>query len=225
MNRPDSASRLCHVINMLAWLVLMLPVPSVAADLMAPLQFTDFEHITFSRIPANEVTVSDETIRLNVNHSASFLMASFDKVRPVSAVSIRWRSKGRPAVLDRAHEEQKAGDDAVVKLGLLLRSDESGFRPFLPAWMQRVQSKLKYPSQYMYYLVADSRHSAGERWLSPYNRRITMLSMHNTGQDDGWNISEMQLDMPLEVVAVWLMADGDNTGSAFTTEVSSIELR
>jgi hypothetical protein len=189
------------------------------------LKFSGFEHISFSRIPANSIETTDKRVRFDVNASASFLMTAFDHVVPVKEVSVTWRSDGVPSVRNAQQEMEKAGDDAVVKVGLLLRADEPGFHPFLPAWMRRVKQKLAYPSEIMYYLVADARHMPGQRWDNPYNRRVTMMAMNDEKNADGWTTSRMKFDAPLEVVAVWLMADGDNTGSSFSSEVRQIELR
>lgn len=189
------------------------------------LPLASFEHIEFGRIPANTVNVDADTITLDVMKSASFLMHSFDDVLNVKQVSMSWKSDGKPAVPNAIKEQQKGGDDAVVKLGLLLRADKKPFKPFLPAWMEKVEASLKYPSTEMIYAVADSKHNSGERWVSPYNDRVTMVSMQDGMSDDGWYHSKLVFEQPVEVVAVWLMSDGDDTQSSFTTQVRVIQLR
>ena len=204
---------------------------SVAADVCADsercyrAEFSELQHIEFSRIPANLVKIEDGAVTFSVMKSASFLMQGFDRVMPVKQVDMSWRSEGVPAVQDAGKEKQKAGDDAVVKLGLLLKADQERFNPFLPAWMKQVRDKLSYPSEMMIYLVADSRHDAGLRWSNPYNERATMVSMTDEPSGDGWYRSKVAFDEPVEVVAVWLMSDGDNTGSSFVTTVREIVLR
>jgi len=187
--------------------------------------FAELQHIEFGRIPANEITVSDGTVTFRVMKSASFLMQGFDQVMPVKQVDLSWKSEGVPSLQDADQEKQKAGDDAVVKLGLLLRADKEGFNPFLPGWMKQVRQELSHPSEMMIYLVADSRHDAGQRWANPYNERITMVSMLDVPTGDGWNRSTMEFDEPVDVVAIWLMSDGDNTGSSFVTTVREVVLR
>ena len=187
--------------------------------------FSELQHIEFGRIPANKITITDSTVTFNVMKSASFLMQGFDKVMPVKQVDLSWKSEGRPALRDTDQEKQKAGDDAVVKLGLLLRAEKERFNPFLPAWMKQVREGLSYPSEMMIYLVADSRHDAGQRWANHYNERITMISMLDVQNMDGWYQSSIEFDEPVEVVAIWLMSDGDNTGSSFVTTVREVILR
>lgn len=188
-------------------------------------EFSGLQHIEFGRIPANEISISDGAVTLNVMKSASFLMQGFDQVMPVKQIDMSWRSEGGPALRDAGQEKQKAGDDAVVKLGLLLRAEKERFNPFLPRWMKQVREGLSYPSEMMIYLVADSRHDAGQRWANPYNERITMVSMLDVQTGDGWYQSSIEFDEPVDVVAIWLMSDGDNTGSSFVTTVREIILR
>jgi hypothetical protein len=218
-------------------LLMLQPAAAIAADSTTRVDscaesdhcyradFSELQHIEFGRIPANEVTISDGMVTFNVMESASFLMQGFDKVMPVKKVDMSWKSEGVPSLRDAEQEKQKAGDDAVVKLGLLLRAEKERFKPFLPAWMKQVREGLSYPSEMMIYLVADSRHAAGQRWLNPYNERITMVSMLDAQAGDGWYRSSIEFDEPVEVVAIWLMADGDNTGSSFVTTVREIVLR
>jgi hypothetical protein len=219
-------------------LSMLQPAAGIAADTATDLlgscaagspcyrtDFSELQHIEFGRIPANEITISDGAVTFNVMKSASFLMQGFDKVMPVKQVELSWRSEGGPALHDADQEKQKAGDDAVVKLGLLLRAEKERFNPFLPAWMKQVREGLSYPSEMMIYLVADSRHDAGQRWANPYNERITMVSMLDVPTGDGWNRSTIEFDEPVDVVAIWLMSDGDNTGSSFVTMVREVVLR
>ncbi|MBE9560886.1 MAG: hypothetical protein IMF15_08850, partial [Proteobacteria bacterium] len=40
----------------------------------------------------------------------------------------------------------------------------------------------------------------------------------------GWHAARYQFSEPVRVVAIWLMADGDDTHSAFTVSVRDIRL-
>jgi hypothetical protein len=56
-----------------------------------------------------------------------------------------------------------------------------------------------------------------------------MIAMNETTGDvtlqQGWNKAYYQFSEPLKVVAIWLMADGDDTQSAFTVSVKNINLQ
>jgi len=218
--------------------ICLFPTQLLAADVSAPDDLSLFEsnytHIQFGRIKANQYEFESRVLNTRVDSSASFLMKAFESVKPVKQVSFKWRSDQLPEVKDAVHEKQKAGDDAVFKLGLLLKADNEIDNPFLPKWMRQVKSLLNYPSENMIYLVAGSKHVAGEQWPNPYNRRVTMVAMSAAdieskleskidGEfEEGWQQASYQFGEAVEVVAVWLMADGDNTGSSFTSYVKDI---
>lgn len=188
------------------------------------LQAENFEHIQFKKIKANRVTYQDQQLQINVDDSASILMLPFETIKPINKVSFEWRSEGGPLTKDSQHELKRSGDDAVFKLGLLLASDDDSINPFVPPWLKQVREQLKFPSEEMIYLVADARHVPGERWTSPYNRRITMISVASRDTGSGWRQSTFQSEQPLDVVALWLMADGDNTHAAFSVAIKNIVL-
>lgn len=188
------------------------------------LQDDNFEHIEFGKINANHYVFHDQQLQIDVDSSASFLMKAFNTVRKIHKVSFAWRSKDAPQIINSQHEAKRKGDDAVFKLGLLLKSDDSSLNPFLPSWMKRVESLLKFPSQNMIYLVADAKHAPGRQWPNPYNKRVTMISISSVPDHKGWMQASYQFEQPVNVVALWLMADGDNTKSKFTAGVKNVVL-
>ena len=187
------------------------------------LQADHFEHIQFKRIKANRYTFQQQ-LQIDVDNSASILMLPFETVKQLNRVSFEWRSEGGPLTEDAQHELKRNGDDAVFKLGLLLKADSESINPFVPPWLKQVRKLLKFPSEEMVYLVADAKHAPGERWTSPYNRRVTMISVESRGDGSGWQQSSYQFEQSLDVVALWLMADGDNTHATFTVSIKNIVL-
>jgi len=188
------------------------------------LQADDFEHIQFKKIRASTYTFHDQLLQIDVDKSASFLMLPFDEVKKIDRVSFEWRSEGRLQIDSPQHEEQRNGDDAVFKLGLLQKSEDSFLNPFLPPWMKRVEALLKYPSENMINLVAAAKHAPGEQWPNPYNKRVTTIAVGSVSSGQGWMKASYQFAQPVDVVGLWLMADGDNTGSSFSTYVKNISI-
>jgi len=188
------------------------------------LQSKNFEHIAFSRIKPNQHSFRNQQLQINVNESASFLMQSFNHVKSVKHISFEWRSDGLPNIKNAQNEEQKQGDDAVFKLGLLLKTDESMLNPFIPKWMKRVETLLNFPSEEMIYLVANAKHAIGKQWVNPYNKRVTMISIGSVDKKQNWKTAHYEFNLPVNVVAIWLMADGDNTHSRFTAYIKNIKI-
>ena len=82
-------------------------------------------------------------------------------MQKVSKVSFQWRSAGEPAVKNEEHEGKRNGDDAVFKLALLLRADETLFNPLIPSWMKRVDKLLSLPSEKVIYFSRWSEACGG----------------------------------------------------------------
>jgi len=184
-----------------------------------------FETIRFNGIPPSRYRFEQGQLIAEVDNSASFLMQAFDTVKRVTAVSFRWQKQGTLRVRDAVHESRRDGDDALFRLGLLLKGEAEDLPgPFVPKWLQRVRSLLHFPSESMLYLLPGARHAAGERWPSPYNARVTMVAMASQADAAGWQLARYRLPQAAEVVAIWLMADGDSTASRFTTRVKDIVL-
>jgi len=184
----------------------------------------DFEHIQFSTKNPTIYRYQKNVLVIEVDNSASFLMQAFDTVKHVNNVSFEWKSNGLPTINDAGHEARREGDDAVFKLGLLIEADEELTSLFLPLWMRRVNELLNFYSGEMFFLVAGAKHAAQQDWPGPYNKRMTMIAMENVSDFQGWSKASYQFSEPVKVVALWLMADGDDTSSSFTVHVKNISL-
>ncbi len=195
---------------------------ALAQELKLPLVGDSFEHIQFGKIQPNRYQFENGVLRIEVDDSASFLMRAFEQPIQLAAVRFQWRNKGELRVRDAAHESRRDGDDALFKLGLLLPSEAAWPNPFVPKWLKRVQNLLTLPSENMLNLVVGARHRAGERWSGPYSSRVQMFAVASQPREDGWRQAQHIFQQPLQVIAVWLMADGDNTASRFSTEVRNI---
>lgn len=188
------------------------------------LQAENFEHIQFKKIQASKHSYDKGVLKIEVDDSASFLMLPFDTVKNIKKVSFEWRSEGAPLIKNAQHELKRSGDDAVFKLGILLKSNDESINPFVPSWLKQVRQQLKFPSEEMIYLVAAAKHAPGEHWVNPYNKRITMISVASQGDESGWQKSSYMFDKSQDAVALWLMADGDNTHATFNVSIRNIVL-
>jgi hypothetical protein len=183
------------------------------------------QHFSFTRIAPSTYQFDDAGLLINVTRSASFLQHAFRDKRLVSQVSFDWKLlSGELLLRDSAHESRRDGDDAVFKFGLLIEGSPEIPNPLTPAWLQQANAALSFPSGRLIYIAAAARHGAGEHWQGPYNKRIEMIAAASTPGDDGWSHASLRLESPQSVVGVWLMADGDNTGSTFAVRVKNIGL-
>lgn len=210
---------LISVLSYLAFTFFTLPPEKIIS-----LTAGDFEHIQFRTKTPTAYSYHENGLLIKVDKSASFLMQAFTAVKQVKQVSFEWKSEGLPAIKNAVHESQRQGDDAVFKLGLLIETPDAISDVLLLSWMRRVDSLLKFPSEEMFFLVAGASHAAGQRWVGPYNKRVIMIAMNNAAGERGWFQASYQFSEPVKVVAIWLMADGDDTSSSFTAHIKNIKI-
>ncbi|MEO1246550.1 MAG: DUF3047 domain-containing protein [Pseudomonadota bacterium] len=187
----------------------------------------DRQHITFDDKPTTDYTIDNSGVLVaTVDRSASFLLYSFDNAVPVSTVQWEWRNTGTPNLLSAEHEESKDGDDAQLRIGLVIHGDPPGVvAAFAPAWIKQVSEHLKLTTNAMLFLISGSKHADGDTWTSPYFKRITHRAVMGTPGPDGWSRSSVTFAEGHAVVGVWLMADGDNTNARFKTQLRNLMLQ
>ncbi len=182
-------------------------------------------HIKFKRITPNTLSLSKTGLSIKVNESASFILLPFKKIRHTTGVNFDWRSQGELRIADARTEATREGDDARLRVGLILKGDSQPFfNPLAPEWVKIVNDSLYFPYKNLVYLIAGARHPPASRWINPYNEKVSMISIPSEPLDQGWLKATYRFEAPLAVIGLWIMADGDNTGSTFTTELKNLQL-
>ncbi len=204
------------------WLPLLLASVQLNADPI-DLDKRNFEHIHFKRIQPNSVSFNNDVIDFEVNNSSSFLLLAFDDVRSIRTVSFQWKAKGMLNKDSVALEKTRKGDDAWLRVGLIIKGEPQHLpEPLLPRWMKQVRKTLNYPTNRMVYLIPDARHAAGETWQSPFSSDIDMISVASTVRSDNWNQVTHVFTDAQQTVGLWIMADGDNTRSIFNSQLRNL---
>jgi len=187
-------------------------------------RFADFHHISFGNIPATKYSQEEDAIKADVASSSSFLLKPFSSVKNIKKVQWRWRMTGDFKVDSFALLQSKAGDDAVVRVGLI----KSGYAPmapfFAPSWIKAIKDYLKLAGAQMHYVVAGGPAPAGAAWVSPYSKSMTMVQAKSSVEKDGWTLSQHDFQESIKVVGLWLMADGDNTKSNFSVLIKDLRV-
>jgi hypothetical protein len=181
------------------------------------------EHIHFKRIKPNIVSFDNGVVRFRVNNSASFLLLAFEDIRNVNSVSFQWKASGEMNINSVQHEKSRKGDDAWLRVGLILEGEPAHVpEPLLPRWMQQVRKTLRYPSNRMVYLVPGALHAPGTSWRSPFSDDVDMVSVSSSPASNGWKQAEYVFPEAQRTVGLWIMADGDNTNSIFSSELRQL---
>ena len=183
-----------------------------------------FVHVTFKGLKPTIYSNDGPDLIAKAHASASFLLLPFTQIRIVKMVSFVWQGEALSAVKNPTHEATKDGDDAALRIGLILAGDPPLIPYFAPSWLKAVRGVLKLPSNKMIFLVAGARHNPGEIWRNPMSDSIEYVAVGDHSKADGWRTAEVPLQGSKELVGLWIMADGDNTESKFTTRLRNLRL-
>jgi hypothetical protein len=198
---------------------------SLVAALFFDLQPKAFEHVSFDGRTPTVYKADGETLVMDVKESSSFLLRPFDKVQPVKRVSFEWQSEGELSVASPAEERTKRGDDARLRVGLLLSGEAPLIPFFAPSWIKAIRDAMHLPADRMLYLTVGAKSPPGSEWPSPYGGGMRIRVLGSRPVDGGdWKAAEASFSPPLPVVGVWLMADGDDSRSRFRTLLRKLTL-
>ena len=87
-----------------------------------------------------------------------------------------------------------------------------------------MRETLHHSSDKMIYIISGSKHEHGQHWKSPFSDEVEIIAAGSRTQPDGWNVSEYTFKNAQSIVGLWIMADGDNTQSTFTSKLKSLTL-
>ena len=173
--------------------------------------------------------LSGPALEATVRNSASALVLPFDKVRSVKSVSFDWCTTRDLTKITKDMEQTKAGDDAALRLGLLLEGNPPMIPMFVPTWIRKLEKIVKFPTNKILYLTAGVASPSGASWVSPYTKYMSMVVPQSTPKKLSWckngNSASYTLPSEAKVTGLWYMADGDDTLQSFTTWISAIDVK
>ena len=185
-----------------------------------------YEHVIFPKLPPTEYQLDSGILRAKVDRSASFLFFPFGRALPVTTVEWEWKGASSANLTSAEHEESIEGDDAQLRIGLVLQGHEPSAIPwFLPAWIKQVRASLRpQTTSEMLFLISGGQHIDGQTWSSPHSASITHMAVQGVPGPDEWTRSSVTLTPTKIIVGVWIMADGDDTRARFETQLRNLVL-
>lgn len=156
---------------------------------------------------------------IKVKASSSAMVLPFAKKRSIRRIRFKWKTQGNFKVHSSAQERSKEGDDAKIRIGLILSGKAPMIPFFAPRWIRELENRLKYSSDKMIYITPDLYTPPGSQFESPYSSSIHTLSVPSTN-----GIVDMTFQKAKTCVGLWIMADGDDTESHFVTHLRDLEV-
>lgn len=201
-----------------------------AASFLIPLGPSEnWQNLKFSKIPENKVEFVKNTIRVYVNKSASPLIYPLSDVKKVSGMKIKGRVSQMVPFAKASLQGEKKQDDAVLRFGMVIPGDRKlnwATRLVAADWVKRLHD-LAPPNSgidhVLFLKMVQSENLKGFERVHPMSELIRERNEWLMTSPGDFELSA-EFQAPLEVAALWLSIDGDDTQSQFTVEIQHIEL-
>jgi len=190
---------------------------------------SDWHSLSFRSIPPIQTKVQKDQITLKVDASAGGLVRRLPAATRVKRFVITGSVTGQLKVDEKGLWE-KGNEDAYLRVGLIAEGGRSLTRLerlVAPAWICTLDDVLnadgRAPSAIRNHLMVPHAAWIGKHRANPNMKQLVDHIVATPGADGRFT---MRVDPPetLELVGLWLMADGDDSGSTFTVTLDSIKL-
>lgn len=185
--------------------------------------------LSFNKIPPNEVSVDEDALLIRVRSSASPLIYRLDKPTRITGFSVGASWTGDLGLPEGAIEGDRNADDFVLKFGIVESGDQRLNwlqRKIAADWIKqlfRLAPKDSGVRRIHFLSTTQQKAQLGAGRIHPlsdliYETRITFL------EEQGPFSMNYQFKEPVDTLALWLSADGDDTGSSFDLRIGHITL-
>jgi len=184
--------------------------------------------LTYRNIPGHVVRFSNEGLEIRVRCSAGPIV--YRLPTPVRVKHLRARGRIEGSLNLTAQRQGQPGfDDYALRLGLVEAGPRRlGFfeRQFAPAWLRTLFS-LASPhagiSRVRFLNVAIDPQQIGKRRRHPLSDLLDEEIVAAPMRHGAFTIST-SFETPLNTIALWIGADGDDTASSFAVVLVNVEL-
>jgi len=190
-------------------------------------QSSGWRILEYRGIPPHRVAFTSAGLTIAVDRSASPIARPLDAPRRIVGLQARGRVTG--VLATTAREQGTSGhDDFVLRIGLVeagAKRPNALQRRLAPPWVRQLFA-LAPPgagiAQIRFFNVGLESSQRG--WTRRHPKSELLSEKIVTAPDDAGRFEiDVRMD-PLEVLAVWLAADGDDTGSRFEVLLEHLQL-
>jgi hypothetical protein len=203
--------------------------PRVAVSVLVPLNDpANWQLLQYSQLPPHRVRFSPQGLEIAVDGSA--MPVIYPLAKPVQVRSVRVSGRLEGALrLPPARQGEKNFDDYALRVGLVEPGERTlNFvqRQLAAPWVRKLfelAPKGSGISRIRFFNVGTAKEQIGRQRQHPLSDLIVEKVVAVPATDGRIEFLH-PLEKPLDVIAVWLSSDGDDTGSRFTVLVEEIEL-
>ncbi|MGQ0546718.1 MAG: hypothetical protein ACT4P3_15500 [Betaproteobacteria bacterium] len=184
--------------------------------------------LRYRNLPPHRVRFSAAGLEIAVTGSAMPLIYPLPRKLQVAGIRVQGRVEGTLR-LPAERQGEKRFDDYALRIGLVEPGTRTlGFveRQTAPRWVRKLY-ELAPPgsgiSRIHFFNVGATAAQIGRARQHPQSDLMLEKVVASPRADGRFDFA-YPLERPLDTVAIWLSADGDDTGSTFTVFVERIEL-
>lgn len=183
------------------------------------------KHLTFKNIESTKYSISPLLIKCSVKKSASALIFPFLKVKKIKSISFKFRTTIKKDTFIKLAKGINHKDSALL-VGIILKSDKKTSLPFFsPDWTKKLVKVLNFSPENIILLKIWSDHKENESWVSSHSNKLSYISPRITkNNNDDFFLASRKFGDLKKVIGIWIMADGDDIGISFNTEISDLSL-
>ena len=201
----------------------------LAAAVTLPLQQMDqWQVLEYRKIEANQVSFEATGMAVDVTSSASPIIYPLAEPVIVKGIEVSGRLSKLLAV-DPALQGDDEHDDFALKIGLVVAGDQTlgGMQKlFSPDWVVTLFELAPEGTgiDHIHFLTAvQGPERLQQQRVHPLSELIREHNVWLLDKPGAFSLTH-RLDAPLQVVAVWLSIDGDNSQSSFRTHLEQLRL-
>lgn len=191
---------------------------------------TNWKIEEYSNRPKNQVSFSNQGIRIQVNKSAGPLIFPLKAKTQITGFKIRGEFLGLPQILKPLAQGEKGFDDYPLRLGFVMPGQKklTGFKKIFAAeWVKRLYEQVPKDSgidSVRFFNVTQNSEQVGKSRIHPSSDLI-QENFFAVVQKIGPFSYDYQFAQPFDAVAIWLSVDGDDTLSKFEVVMSEITIQ
>jgi len=201
------------------------------ATLVLPLgEAESWKIVDYGNIPAHRVSFTANTMKIQVQNSATPIVYPFEKPRFVTGLDVHALVSGAlPALPTGLRQGQKGADDVTLRVGLIVRGNRKLNwlqRKIAPRWLLDLEKLM--PQNYGIHhvefictcLQKDLLSKKRTHFLDSSLKEECVTLLERLGP---FTLSK-KWTQPMQTLGIWIATDGDDSQSRFDLTINKIEI-
>jgi len=190
-------------------------------------QVEDWQIERYAHIPANTVSLSKTAMTVSVRNSAGPIVYAFDQARTISGFHVRGTFSALPHFARPDIQGNKGADDFPLRIGFVVAGDKHlNFVQRLVAadWVKRLYQTAPNGiglDRVQFYTLSQRPELVGRTRIHP-DSDLVHETFFATASKPGPFHYNYRLPEPLQVIAIWISMDGDDTHSNYDVTLTEL---